>query len=142
MAQDTLLTNEVDAGRQLIARLHGVGFDVNLAFWLNETDSGRWFLYLASPLVDVQGPAAAYRIVLPIIESAPELGIDPFAVKVVGVDDSMAAAAREVLSPRLFQNPLTQSPRLHSGMIRFGGSELAGVSIDGAYIYSPYQPAA
>jgi len=39
------------------------GFDVRLAFWTKPTDEGKWFLYLASPVVDEKGPAAAYRLV-------------------------------------------------------------------------------
>ncbi len=138
-----MVTDELTSGRKLIERLIRGGFDVSLAFWVKETDARRWYLYLASTVVDKEGPAAAYRAVLPVVESMPELGIDPFAIKVVGVDDSMAAAAREVIRPKIPDSPFAvRNPKPYQGMTRFGGSTLAGVSIDGAYIYPPSQPAA
>jgi len=49
--------------KQLIQAPMADGFDVRLAFWTKPTDEGKWFLYLASPVVDEKGPAAAYRLV-------------------------------------------------------------------------------
>jgi len=135
------VTDELDSGRKLVEHLFSNGFDVPLAFWVKETDAGQWFLYLASPVVDHMGPAAAYRVVLPVVENMPELGIDPFAIKVVGVNDSMAAAARDLIRPKVPDSPFAApNPKPYTGMTRFGGSTLGGVSIDGAYIYPPLRP--
>lgn len=140
MGQDTLVTDELDSGRKLVERLAGEGFDVSLAFWLKETDAGQWFLYLSSPVVNDKGPTIAYRIVLPVVEGMSELGIDPFSVKVVGVNDPITTAAREVIKPRIPDSPFAvKNPKPYAGMTRFAGATLGGVSIDGAYIYPPSQ---
>ena len=75
--------------------------------------------------MDDQGPAA-YRTVLAAVGRLPELGIDPFEVRVVGAGDAMAQAAMSATKPKP-----------HPGMIRFNDSSLSGVSVDGAYIYPP-----
>ncbi len=141
MAQDTLLTDELESGRKLVERLISNGFDVSLAFWVKESDAGQWFLYLASSVVDAKGSTEAYRVVLPIVEDMPESGISPFAVKVVGINDSMVAAAREVIKPRLPDSQFAvRNPRPYPSMTRFGGSTLGGINIEGAYIYPPSRP--
>jgi len=138
MDQNVLVTDEIESGHKLVERLVANGFDVRLAFWVKESDAGQWFLYLASPMVDEQGPAAAYRVVGPVVDSMPELGIDPFAVKVVGLNDSMTTAAQAVIRPRISDSPFAvQNPKPYPGITRFGGSTLGGVSVDGAYIYPP-----
>ena len=138
MGQDALVMGELDGGRELVERLTRAGFDVSLAFWLKETDAGQWYLYLSSPVFDDKGPAVAYRIVMPIVEGMPELGIDPFSIKVVGVNDSIATAARAVIKPRIPDSPFAvKNPKPYAGMTRFAGATLGGVSIDGAYIYPP-----
>ena len=143
MAQDFLITDELDAGRKLVETLLDRGFDVSLAFWVKEAEAQHWYLYLASPVYDDKGPIAAYRIVQSVVEVMPELGIDPFAVKLVSANDFMAEAARKVIEPKVPVGPFAvQNPKPYTGMTRFGGSTLGGVSIDGAYIYPPPKPGA
>ena len=140
MGQDTLLTEEIDAGHTLVERLIDEGFEIDLAFWVKEAEAGRWYLYLVSPIVDSHSLGNPYRRLLPLIESMPELGIDPFKIKLVGLNDSMAVAAREIVRPRVPDSPFAvQRPRPYRGMTRFGGSTLGGVEIDGAFIYPPLQ---
>jgi hypothetical protein len=143
MGSDALVMDELDNGRKLIEQLIQDGFDIHLAFWVKETYAGQWFLYLASPMVESPGPTAAYRLVLPIVDRMPELGIDPFSIKLVGLNDSMTTAARKALrSPASDHPPGTRPVRTNQGMSRYDGSSLGGVDIDGAFIYPPYQPAA
>jgi hypothetical protein len=131
MDQDTVVSEQTDSGRRIIEALAADGFDVRVAFWAKPTDEGKWFLYLASPIVDDKGPAAAYRLVHRIMRALPDLWIDPLEIRVVGVHDSIAEAALEVTN---------RNPKLYPGMTRFGDSTLGGVSVDGAYIYPPPQP--
>ena len=63
MDQDTVVSEQTESGKRLIEVLVANGFDVRIAFWAKPTDEGKWFLYLASPIVDEKGPAAAYRFV-------------------------------------------------------------------------------
>ena len=129
MGPDALVTDELANGRTLIERLIHDGFDIHLAFWVKETEARQWFLYLSSPMVDNQGAGVAYRFILPIVVSMPELGIDLESIKLVGLKDSMTTAARKVLRPT-------------PGLTRYSGSSLNGIDIDGAVLYPPFQPAA
>jgi hypothetical protein len=141
MDQDTVVSEQTESGKRLIESLATAGFEVRVAFWAKPTDEGKWFLYLASPFVDDKGPAAAYDLVLGVLRKRPDLWIDPFEVRVVGLNDSLAKAALGVTMPKVPDSPFAvRNPRPYPGMTRFGGSTLGGVSIDGAYIYPPSQP--
>ncbi|MGA9924363.1 MAG: hypothetical protein WBQ29_13265 [Isosphaeraceae bacterium] len=143
MDQDTMVSEQTKRGKRLIEALVANGFDVRVAFWAKPTDEGTWFLYLASPLVDDKGPAAAYRIVHDILRKMPDLWIDPFEIRVVGLNDSLTEAALAATKPKVPDSPFAvRNPKPYPGMTWFGGSSLGGVSIDGAYIYPPSQPGA
>jgi hypothetical protein len=143
VGQDMLVTGDLENGRKLIDRLIANGFGVHFALWVNEADARQWFLYLASPVVDEKGPGAAYRMVLPVVDSMPESGIDPFSIKLVGLNDSVTTAAREAIRPRIPNGPFAvQNPKPYPGITRFGGTMLAGMDVDGVYIYPPFVPLA
>jgi hypothetical protein len=61
MATDTLVDNQIDAGRELLLRLARSNFDVTAAYWVKIGDEGRWLLYVVSKAVEEKGLAAAYR---------------------------------------------------------------------------------
>jgi hypothetical protein len=116
-----MVTEKLDSGKRLLEALRSVSFHVHTAFWANPTEEGKWFLYLASPVVDEQGPAAAYRTVYRVIRQMPDLWIDPFEVRVVGPNDPMAEAVREVIRPKVVAGPFaTPNPKPHPGMTSFG----------------------
>ena len=143
MDQDTVVNEQTESGKQLIEALAADGFEVRIAFWAKPTEEEKWFLYLASPVVDAKGPTPAYRHVFDVLRKTPGLWIDPFEVKVLGVNDSLTEAALAVTKPKVPMSPFAaRNPKPYPGMTRFGGSTLGGVSIDGAYIYPPPQPPA
>jgi hypothetical protein len=142
MDQDVLVMDELDNGRNLVNQLIAGGFDVRLALWVNEADAGRWYLYLSSPVVDDKGPGAAYRVLLPLIEKMPEFGIDPRCVKLIGVNDTPAIEAQEVIRPKLANSKFaTSNAKPFTGLTRFGGATFAGMDVGGVYIYPPFQAA-
>lgn len=143
MDQNAVLNEEIDSGKRIFEALAAAGFEVRLAFWAKPTDEGKWFLYLASPFVDEKGPAVAYRHVFQVLRTLPDLWIDRLEVRVLGLNDSLTEAALAVTKPMVPDSPFAiRNPRPYPGMIRVNGSTLGGVSIDGAYIYPPPQPAA
>jgi hypothetical protein len=143
MDQDAVVNEKAESGKRLIEAIATAGFDVQVAFWAKPTDEGKWFLYLASPAVEEKGPATAYRFVYSVLRQISDLWIDPLDVRVVGLNDSLAQAALAVTKPKIVDSPFAvRHPKPYPGMTRFGGSVLGGVSIDGAYIYPPPQPAA
>ena len=93
--------------------------------------------------MDEKGPAAAYDLVLGVLRKQPDLWIDSFEVRVIGLEDSLAEGALAVMKPTIPSSPFAvRNPRPYPGMTRFGGPTLGGVSIDGAYIYPTSQPGA
>jgi hypothetical protein len=138
MDQDTVVSEQTESGTRLIEALATAGFEVRVAFWAKPTDEGKWFLYLATPFVDEKGPAAAYDLVLGVLRKRPDLWIDPFEVRVVGLRDSIAEAALAMMKPKVPASPYAaRNPKPYQGITRFDVSTLGGVSIDGAYIYAP-----
>jgi hypothetical protein len=123
---------------RLIESLSSKGFEIGIAFWAKPTDEGKWYLYLASPLYDAKGPATAYRLVHDVLRQKPELWIDPFENKVVGMTDSMATEATRFVNSTIAGIPSNGlNPSRLPRIIEFDGSSLGKVSIDGAYIYTP-----
>ena len=142
MDQEPMVRERADTGKQLIEKLAADGFHVPVAFWAKPTEEERWILYLASTFVDEKGPALAYRRVNDTLRKNPDLWIDPFEVRVIGLNDSRAEAALAVIKPKVPDSPFAvRNPKPFPGMTWFHGSSLGGISIDGAYIYPPTQPA-
>ncbi len=146
MDQEAVVSEQAESGRRLIEALAADGFDVRIAFWTKLADEEKRFLYLASRFVDDKGPLAAYRLVDRVLRKMPDLSqwIDPWDIRVIGLNDSLAKGALELMKSKVPESPLlVQDPRPLPGMtrprglIRHEGSTLGGVGVEGAYIYPP-----
>jgi hypothetical protein len=128
MAQATLVAMQMIEGQTLIDRLTYEGIGVTAAAWVKESESGDWYLYLATPLVGEDGATRpAYRRVNAVIRNMEEegFGMDPFEKKVIGPHDPIA---RDIVAHRA--SP-TRTPT------RFRGSRLGDLAVEEAYIYPP-----
>ena len=96
MDKDAVVSEQTESGERFAKALADNGFDVRAKFWLKPTDEGKWFLYLASPLVDEKGPGVAYRLVLGILRKMPDLWIDPLEIRVVGLNDSLTGLCHSI----------------------------------------------
>lgn len=128
MDHDMLVAEQLAAGKRLIETLTAAQFDVRLAFWAWPAELEEWRLYLASPSVEEQGLQKTYLRLHEIIRQNPELGIDPFDVRLIGMTDSLTEAALA-----------TYKPKPYPAMSRFRRTVLG---VDGGYVYPPIQPAA
>jgi hypothetical protein len=128
MDQGTLVEMQITDGQRLIDRLAEEGIPVAAAFWAKETESGQWFLYLATPLVGKDGATlSAYRRVNAVIAAMPApFWIHPLEVKVIAPTDPVAQDVLAVLG---------RGPGPRVPPIRWGGTRLGDVSIEGAYFY-------
>ena len=127
MDTDALVINQLDDGQKLIDHLLASGFEVTAACWLKTSNDGKWFLYIASPIVDAEGITMAYRRLNPLVRAMPEpFWIDPFEIKLIG---SSHPIARDVL------NIHVRAPGPRVCPIRWGGIQLGDVSIEGVYLY-------
>ena len=101
------------------------GLPVAAAFWLRANDEDRWHLYIASKVVDEQGPAV-YRKVQASLSHLPGLNISLAEIKLI---EATAALTHDVLKIR----------KHYSGTapIQFGGAPLGGLLVEEALIYPP-----
>lgn len=123
MDQNTLVTEQIDAGERLI-REFSKTFPVSAAFWLKERESDERYLYLASDQINDANFDLAYREVLRIIPPNQSLWIDPFQVKVVATCAPAAQAALDVMQKYPAQIPT-----------RYHGRPFGDLSVDEVYIY-------
>ena len=96
MDSNPLVDELVEDGRKLIEGLRHDGFPVSAAGWLQESDGGQWFLYLASPEVGAKGIMAAYRALNATYRRMGPLWVSPFEIKLVGTDDPVAKAVEDL----------------------------------------------
>jgi hypothetical protein len=134
--QEILVREQIDGAGKLIDRLAGAGFDLTAAFWAKTDEDDQWYLYLASPVVDREGPQGGYAAVRRALSALggqwdePSQAIDPYSVKVLETN-----------------HPLTQSvldvQGRHPGPVNmwYRVRYLRGYSIEGAYIYALPRPA-
>ena len=133
-----MVNEQIESGRQLIEKLNNEGFEVQVAFWTRLMDEEKWYLYLASPFVNENGPKVAYGRVFDVMRKMTDLWIDPFDIRVILTNDSLTQGALAVTKPKVPDSPFAvRNPKPHPGMTRFGGSTLGGISVVGAYIYPP-----
>lgn len=136
MDQIALVTEQIESGQRLMDELAAGGYDVEAAFWAKPTDEGKWFMYLAMPLVDDQGPGVAYRLVLGVLRKMPSMWIEPLEIRVIGISDSLAEAVLTMIKPKSTGSQFAvPSPKPFRGATRLGASTFGGVDMDEAYIY-------
>jgi hypothetical protein len=129
MDTDTLVENLLDDGRNLVEELPRHGFEVSAAVWLKASENGKWYFYIVSPLVDTEGLIGAYRRLHPLVRARPQpFWIDPLEIRLIGPNNPIA---RDVLAG------LRRIPGPRVSPIRWSGTWLGNVSIEGAYLYPP-----
>ena len=137
-----MVSANLSGGWHLIDALIGRDFKIDAAFWAKLSGEEKWVLYLASPKVDEFGPRESYQLIHTVLRDAPEWGIDPFAVIVLGTNNPMARAAADFIKPKTVSGPFAvPNPKPYRGVTRYGGSSLGGIQVDGVYIYPPWEPA-
>jgi hypothetical protein len=119
-----LVTDRIEDGHKLVARLVESGFPVTAAAWLWTTEHGQWFLYILSPLVESEGRRAAYGRVFAVLQEMSPLGIEPLDIKLPSPTDPIGKA---LINVRRTQPTRRDLP--------WGVSQLDGLTVEGAYIY-------
>jgi hypothetical protein len=125
MDQNPLVTEEIDAGEELLSSFNAYA-PVESAFWLNPSDDGRWSLYIASGKIDDSNLDVAYGEVLRIVSDMNTPHLDPFQVKLIGSAHPLARAAVEI--NRKYPGPVAK---------RFRGKNFGGVGAEEVFIYPP-----
>ncbi len=125
MDQGPLVIEQIDAGSEFIDRLDEY-VRVRAAFWMKTSDSGRWYLYVASDQINDSTKKAAYAEVSRVAREMDNPNLDQFQVMLIGSDDPLARAALNV-----HQRFAARVPT------RVRDNPFGGVSVEEVYIYPP-----
>jgi hypothetical protein len=129
MDKSPLVTEQINAGEWLI-REFSKRIPVQAAFWLRERESDQWYFYLASDQINDSNFDRAYGEVHRIFGPQQSLWLDPFQVKVIGIDTPEAKAALDVMREYPSRLPM-----------RYHGRNFGRLSLDEALIYPLPLPA-
>jgi hypothetical protein len=124
MDQGPLVTEQIDAGASLASEFAEQYKPLQAVFWLKESEVGQWYLYLVSDQIDDTNFDMAYGEVIHLLGPGPHLWLDPFQVKVTGIDDPVARAVMDIQQTY----PGRLATRLRNRMV-------GGLSADDVYIY-------
>ena len=126
LVNESLSDSMVKAGAKLLERLDLENAQVKSAFWLYISDEKIWKLFIASPLVDSEGPRKYYKRIVAANESAEtdELVI---SLNDIGVTNTMNQIVQ------LLKTAIATGDGI-SG-IRFLRNTINGVFIEDCYIY-------
>lgn len=132
MAQAPLVEGQITDGQKLLERLTEEGVSVTAAAWVMECDSDRWYLYIVTPLVGVNGVTGpAYSRIGEVRRAMPpSLWIGPFQIKVVGPTEPAAKALATIQQRHLGGRP---------GW--YAGGNIGTSDIESVFIYPPLVPA-
>lgn len=127
MDQSTLVEDQIDDGRRFVERFAADGNPVQAAFWVKTAEEGLWFLYVATEIVDREGPAAAYRAVHAALRKLGESWVPSSAIKVISPNNPVAQDVLAVMAR-------------HPGRLatRFDGKTLGSTAVEQTYIYAPH----
>ena len=127
MDQKILVNDLIVDGEKLLKRLAEEGIPIRVAGWVKEVNAGRWYLYIATPLVkEGRKVKPVYHRVNAIRREMPEeLSLDLAGFKLVGPGEPIT---RKVL----------EAPREKSGWGRpsfgEGGIRIGDVDVEEAYL--------
>ena len=117
MDQGQLVSEEIDAGAELVRRLDQYAP-------VKASKEKQWYLYIASDQITDTNRGAAYGQVLRLAGELAGPYFDPFLVKLIPTSDPLAQAALEI------------HRRYPSGLvIRLGGTSFVGMGVDSVYLY-------
>lgn len=125
MGQDLLVIEQIDAGDDFVRDFNDY-VSVSVACWVNPAESDNLFLYIASDDIDDSNIDVAYGEVLRRLSGKRSQWLDPFQIKLVNSSDPIARDAIQI------RDRYPAKIRM-----RYQGSSIGGMSIDGAYIYPP-----
>ena len=126
VVKESLTSEMIDAGAELIRRLDDAGFKLNAGLWLYMEEPNAWRLILASPDVANDGPNKAYKKIQSVMSKIPEdrKVISLAHISAVGPDKPIVALLRKAV----------KTGNGISG-VRFTRNAVNGHFIEDSYIY-------
>jgi hypothetical protein len=128
MDQAALVTEQIEAGRDLLRRLAAKHLAVSAAWWAKTSEDGKWKLYLSLPVSQQTGLSTSYQVVNQAVREMGESGeLVRKPVTIVRSEELMAQAAVSLSAKTEPDRPLTYS-----------GPYLGNVLVDSSVIYPPF----
>ena len=126
VVKETLTSEMIEAGADLIRRLDDVGFELNAGLWLYMEEPNTWRLILASPVVTKDGPYKAYQKIQSVMSKNSD------ATKVISLSHVSAVEHNKPIVV-LLRNAFKTGEGI-SG-VRFSRNAVNGHYIEDSYIY-------
>jgi hypothetical protein len=123
MDKGPLVNEQINAGVRFLAEFQNY-LPIQSAFWLKESENGRWYLYVASDQITDENFDVVYGEVGRLAEVIRDPNFDVFQVKVIGADDSLAKAVLEMQKRYPGRSPL-----------RFHDKTFGGHNFEEVYVY-------
>ena len=121
MDTETLVDGQLQEGEKLLQTLKTSGFPLTAACWVLTTIDGRWYFYIASPVVETEGLAAALGKVYAELNKRPRRWLDRSEIRLIESTHPIAADAVTYGSDAVGTY--------------FQGRKLGNLIVDEAYLY-------
>lgn len=124
MDSNALVGFQIDAGQRVITRLVVDGFPIAAAFWARTTEEDIWFLYIASTVVDEQGPTQGYRALQASLRHLEGIPLSMSEIKLIGKDNPITRDVAAILDRFPGRSPA-----------RLAGKQIGGIGTEEIHIY-------
>ena len=124
MDTELLVDNKIEDGDMLIRQLIRDQFNVTLAFWVQRTEGGLWYFYIATSTVSAEKINEAYRQVFAALALIPECSVSPVEIKIITINDPIA---RDAIALR--DRNSSREPK------RYRGQRIGNLATEEIYIY-------
>ena len=89
MDKTTLVRPDLQAGRDLIEKLEGLGITIDVAVWLQDDETGIWHLALSSPALTKPGSKRVYDAVISVLGGLHNSDLDLDNVRILSPNDGL-----------------------------------------------------
>lgn len=125
MGQEILVGEKIDDG-EAFARDFNELYSIDAAFWINPAESDHWYFYIASRDITDKDQREAYRQVHRLIQTQKYPWLDVLRLKLIDASETLAQKVIEIRDSKPGRIP-----------VRYNGTSIAGLEIEGSYIYPP-----
>lgn len=125
MATATLVNSDIDLGRRIVGALTRAAIPVTVYLWAFVPEQAEWQFMIATPLVDSDGPLAAYKEVNKALQKE-------------GMLDEVPASRIFLKSPRdaVLKSLEKDSRAVPHETFRVVNEQITGTFVEDAYLYT------
>lgn len=122
---ESLTAPDIEFGRDLWRSLRSSSqFPIDGMFWLFDSESDEWRLFIATPKVDSIGPRSAYAALSKLTRNVPAPDTQLLRIELMSPKHPLYQALRSVFA----KTEAVEGARL-------GGTQIGGMYVNDAYLY-------